>query len=111
MEGERDHYRCLVDAALEVIGAKWKPLIVHHLCRKPHRFSELERKVPFITRKMLIQHLRELEGHGVVSRKILPTKPVQVEYEISEYGKTLYPVLQTLSDWGKLHLEKKLIVD
>ncbi|CAG7645003.1 winged helix-turn-helix transcriptional regulator [Paenibacillus allorhizosphaerae] len=106
MERERDHYRCLVDVALEVIGAKWKPLIIHHLCRKPHRFRELERKVPFITRKMLIQHLRELERHGVVSREIRPARPVQVEYAITEYGQTLYPVLQALSDWGKLHLEK-----
>lgn len=102
----KTEYRCLVDAALEVIGAKWKPLIIHQLCRRPHRFRELERAVPFITRKMLVQHLRELEAHGIVHRKIIPAKPVLVEYSITDYGTTLYPVLQQLSDWGRQHLER-----
>lgn len=100
-------YRCMVDATLEVIGAKWKPLIIHHLCRKPLRFRELEREVPFITRKMLVQHLRELEANGFVHREITPAKPIIVEYSITDYGKTLYPVLQLLSDWGRNRLQRE----
>lgn len=104
---EHSDYRCLVDVALQIIGAKWKPLIIHHLCREPRRFSELEREIPFITRKMLVQHLRELEAHGVIRREILPTNPITVNYSITDYGETLYPALQSLSDWGKGHLERK----
>lgn len=93
-----------VGVTLRVIGGKWKPLILWHLNEKPVRFGELMRKMPGITQKMLTQQLRELEDDGLVIRKLYPEVPPRVEYSLSDYGKTLGPVLQAMSDWGRKHV-------
>jgi len=92
-----------VKTTLDVIGGKWKPLIVFLLVDKTHRFSELLKGIDGITQKMLTQQLRELEADGLISRKVYPQVPPKVEYSITDYGKTLVPVLQTMHKWGKTH--------
>lgn len=89
--------------ALEVIGGKWKPLILWHLLGKPKRYSELRRAIPDISEKMLIQQLRELERAYIIVRTVHSIKPPLVKYSWSEHGKTLQPVFQTLSHWGRDH--------
>lgn len=95
-----------VGVTLAVIGGKWKPLILWHLRGKAVRFNELMKAMNGITQKMLTQQLRELEHDGLVARKVYPEVPPRVEYTITEYGKTLEPVLQMMSDWGELHLNR-----
>jgi DNA-binding HxlR family transcriptional regulator len=95
---------CPVEVTLSVIGGKWKPLILWHLYEGGvRRFLELQRLIPGITRKMLTQHLRELELDGVVARKIFNEMPLRVEYSLTKYGRTLRPLMRVLSDWGSKH--------
>lgn len=92
-----------VKVTLDVIGGKWKPLIMFLLVGNTMRFSELQRGINGITQKMLTEQLRELEHDGLISRKVYPQVPPKVEYSITEYGKTLLPVLETMHNWGKVH--------
>lgn len=94
-----------VGVTLRVIGGKWKPLILWHLNKNPVRFGQLMRKMPGITQKMLTQQLRELEEDKLIIRNVFPEVPPRVEYSLSEYGSTLGPVLQAMSDWGKKHVD------
>jgi DNA-binding HxlR family transcriptional regulator len=95
-----------VQTTLNVIGGKWKPLILWNLRENKLRFSELNRRIDGITQKMLTQQLRELEHDGLVSRKIYPEIPPKVEYAITPYGKTLQPVLKSMCAWGEKHQER-----
>jgi DNA-binding HxlR family transcriptional regulator len=99
-------YNCPVEAALDVIGGKWKPLILWWLHQRTHRFAELRRKMPRITEKMLTQHLRELEADGIVHRQVYPTVPPKVEYSLTEYGLSLKRALRAICDWGRTHMER-----
>ena len=95
---------CPVEVTLSVIGGKWKPLILWHLYEGgARRFLELQRMIPGITRKMLTEHLRELERDGVVARKIFNEMPLRVEYSLTKYGRTLRPLMHVLADWGSKH--------
>jgi DNA-binding HxlR family transcriptional regulator len=95
---------CPVEVTLAVIGGKWKPLILWHLSEGGvRRFLELQRMIPGITRKMLTQHLRELERDGVVARQIFDEMPLRVEYSLTKYGQTLRPLMRVLCDWGSKH--------
>ena len=98
---------CPVEAALEVIGGKWKGIILHHLLSETIRFNELRRLMPEITQRMLTKQLRELETDNLISRKIYPEVPPKVEYSMTDYGKTLLPVIRTLRLWGTIHLVNK----
>jgi DNA-binding HxlR family transcriptional regulator len=101
---DRSAIRCPVEVTLAVIGGKWKPLILWHLYEGGvRRFLELQRLIPGITRKVLTQHLRELERHGVVARQIFDEMPLRVEYSLTKYGRTLRPLMRVLSDWGSKH--------
>lgn len=97
---------CPVEAALAVIGGKWKPHIFRHLSGRTMRFGELQRVLPYVTRKILTQHLRELEDDGVVVRTVFPQVPPKVEYSLSDYGKTFIPIMSSLSGWGQAHAER-----
>jgi DNA-binding HxlR family transcriptional regulator len=97
---------CPVEATLKVLGGKWKILILFHIDGKPKRFSELKRRMPEITEKMLAQQLKELEKDGVVSRKVYPQVPPKVEYSITKYGKTLEPVIESMCKWGMEHRKR-----
>jgi DNA-binding HxlR family transcriptional regulator len=102
----RKTYNCPVEAAIDVLGGKWKPLILWWLHQKTHRFAELRRKIPGITEKMLTQHLRQLEADGVVARKVYPTVPPKVEYSLTEYGLSLKRALRAICDWGQAHMKR-----
>ena len=92
---------CAVEATLSVIGGLWKPVILFHLLDGKRRFGELSRLVPNATQRMLTLQLRELEADGVVSRTVYPEVPPKVEYELTDFGRSLEPVLLTLRDWGE----------
>lgn len=94
---------CPVTAALDVIGGKWKPLILYELKKGPLRFGELRRALQGVRHKVLIEQLGELQDEGIVTKTMLAGKVVQSEYRLSEYGETLRPVLEGLALWGIAH--------
>ena len=98
-------YTCGIDAAIDVIGGKWKVLILWALSTGEQRFSELKRLVPGITEKMLIQQLRELEADGIVHREIYRQVPPKVEYSLTELGVSLNESLKPLGAWGAKHMD------
>jgi DNA-binding HxlR family transcriptional regulator len=91
---------------MEVIGGKWKVLILWHLKENTRRFSELKRLIPEITQKMLTQQLRELEADGLINRKIYAQIPPKVEYSLTKVGKTLKPILDLMRNWGSENMHK-----
>ncbi len=94
-------YQCSMELTLDLIGGKWKALILWHLGENTLRFSELKKTLPKITQKMLTQQLRELEADGLVDRFIYTQIPPKVEYSLTPAGKSLLPILATLCSWGK----------
>ena len=94
------HYGCAVEAALDVIGNKWKGVILFHLLEGSKRFNELRRLIPSVTQRMLTLQLRELEKDDVVLRTVYPQIPPKVEYSLTELGQTLKPILFSLREWG-----------
>lgn len=95
-------YYCTVELTLQVIGGKWKPIIIYRLGHEGTlRFSEMKRSIPNITQKMLTQQLRELESDGVVHREVYPQVPPKVEYSLTELGQTVMPVIDSLCRWGE----------
>ncbi|WEK53749.1 MAG: helix-turn-helix domain-containing protein [Candidatus Cohnella colombiensis] len=105
---EKQPELCQVDDALGILVGKWKPLILLHLLQSgTNRFSELKRHLPGITQKMLTQQLRELEEDDIITRKVYPQVPPKVEYSITEYGKTLEPILEAMHEWGTKHTQHK----
>ncbi|WP_232697517.1 winged helix-turn-helix transcriptional regulator [Brevibacillus daliensis] len=103
---KKKKYNISVEATLEVIGGKWKCVILCHLTYGKKRTSELKRLMPEITQKMLTQQLRELEADGVISRIVYNQIPPKVEYELSEYGWSLQSILDSLCAWGEKHITK-----
>jgi DNA-binding HxlR family transcriptional regulator len=99
-------YTCPVEATLDIIGGKWKVLILWHLQPGVRRFGELRRLIPGITQKMLTRQLRELEKDGLIIRKIYAEVPPRVEYTLSHQGRTLEPVLHLMGEWGTNHILK-----
>lgn len=93
--------RCPAEATLAVIGGRWKVPILWHLSTRTMRFSELSRALAGVTQKMLTQQLRELEEAGVVRRQIYPQVPPKVEYSLTDTGKSLKPVIDSMCKWGK----------
>ncbi len=93
--------RCFVEVTLEVIGGKWKPMILWHLTQGTKRFGELKRLMPQVTQQMLTTHLRELESHGVVHRQVYAEVPPKVEYSATDLGKSLLPIMELMHDWGE----------
>ena len=99
-------YNCPVEAAIDVIGGKWKPLILWWLHQRTCRFGELRRLIPGITEKMLTQQLRELEADGIVFRRVYATVPPKVEYSVTEYGCSLKRSLEAICEWGRSHMRR-----
>lgn len=98
---------CPVAATLDMIGGKYKSLILWHLSEGKLRFSELRNKLISATPKMLTQQLRELEMHNLIHREVFPVIPPKVEYSLTETGKSLMPILVAMRDWGADYLRKK----
>ncbi len=99
-------YTCGLDAAVDVIGGKWKPLILWALHLDTRRFGELRRDIPGISEKMLIQQLREMETDGIVHREVYREVPPKVEYSLTEFGDSLNSALGPLSEWGEQHMAR-----
>lgn len=99
---------CPVEAALDVIGGKWKAIIVFHIFEKTRRFNELRRLLPGVTQRMLTTQLRELERDGVVTRTVYPEVPPKVEYAITDFGRTLEPVLRELALWAETRMRPRM---
>ncbi|MFI3209925.1 MAG: helix-turn-helix domain-containing protein [Peptostreptococcaceae bacterium] len=95
-------FYCNVELTLDIIGGKWKPLIVYQIGKFENiRYGELKRKIPNINERVLSRQLRELEEHNLIKRKIYDEKPPKVEYSLTEIGKSLISVLYDLGEWGK----------
>jgi DNA-binding HxlR family transcriptional regulator len=98
-----DHSNCPVKLTASIIGGKWKPPLLFHLEGRTRRFCELQRLIPGLTKKMLTQHLRELERDGIVHRKVYAEVPPRVEYSLTRHGESLKPILKLMSAWGTRH--------
>jgi len=92
-----------LERTLQIIGGRWKLYIICHLEDGPQRLSELQRGIPGISQKVLIQQLRELEEHGLVTRTVFPQVPARVEYRATELGLSLTPIIHSLQLWGIHH--------
>jgi len=98
---------CPVESTLELIGGKYKALILWHLSQNTLRFSELRKVISGATAKMLTQQLRELEAQKLVNREVFPIIPPKVEYSLTELGRSLLPILVAMRDWGANYLKGK----
>ena len=100
-------YHCPVEATLDLIGGKYKTLILWHLAGGPQRFSQLQRLILRATPKMLTQQLRELEEDGLIDREVFPVVPPRVEYSLTVRGESLLPILHAMRDWGTAFLREQ----
>jgi DNA-binding HxlR family transcriptional regulator len=103
---DEQSYRCTVAVTLEIIGGKWKSLILWHLRTKTLRFSQLQRRLVNITQKMQTQQLRELERDGLIHREVYAEVPPRVEYSLTDLGISVVPILEQMCAWGKVYQEK-----
>lgn len=98
---------CPVATTVQLIGNKWKLLIIRNLLRAPQRFTEIKRTVPGISQKVLTDNLRALENDGLVTREVFAEIPPRVVYSLSDLGNTLRPIIEAMQDWGTDY--KKLV--
>mgnify|MGYP001021144968 CR=1 FL=1 len=106
-------YPCSISLAMKYIGGKWKAVILIHLIEKK-RYSELRKEIPMVTERTLSLQLKELEEDGLISRTVYTNKPpLRVEYELTEFGKSVIPLLSAISKWGQeaAKIQKTLIVE
>ncbi len=98
---------CPVEATIDLIGGKYKALILWHLSENKLRFSQLRDQIQSATPKMLTQQLRELEAQNLIHREVFPVIPPKVEYSLTETGRSLMPILVAMRDWGANYLRRK----
>lgn len=103
-----ENYDCAVEATLDVIGGKWKGIILSHLMGNILRYSDIKRLMPKVTPRTLTRQLRELERDGLITRKIYAEVPPRVEYSVTELGQTLAPIVKLLNRWGGEHIQTVL---
>jgi DNA-binding HxlR family transcriptional regulator len=96
-------FECPVNATLNVIGGRWKILVIYHLADGIARFNELQRAVAGISKRVLAQQLRQLERDGIVARRVYDQSPPRVEYSLTDFGRTLEPVMERLCVWGETY--------
>lgn len=101
----RSQNDCPTELAMEIVGGKWKLVILEHLSNGTRRFSELEKAMPAVTARMLTRQLRELEVDHMVLRTVYPQRPPKVEYALTETGRSLCPILAQLREWGESYRE------
>jgi DNA-binding HxlR family transcriptional regulator len=95
-------YHCAMDVTMDFIGGKWKTIVLWYLRNDKKRFAEIRKQVPQMTERMLSITLKQLESDGLIIRKVHASKPpLKVEYSLSEFGKTLIPLLNAISKWGR----------
>lgn len=95
-------FHCAMDVTMHFIGGKWKTVVLWYLRNRTLRFSELKKQIPDITEKMLSLQLKALEEDGLVKREVFPEVPLRVEYSLTDFGRTLIPVLEAVALWGRM---------
>ena len=98
-------YRCPIEAAIGAIGGKHKALVVYNLISKSCRYSELEKAIPDVSHRMLSKQLKELEEDEIITRIVYDTVPPKTEYSLTEFGRSLIPVIDALGSWGTHYFE------
>ena len=112
VEMNNKFYHCAMDITMDYIGGKWKTVVLWYLIDKTLRFGELKKQIPDITEKMLSIQLKNLEEDGLVERVEYDEVPLRVEYSLTDFGKTLIPVLKAVAKWGRtLGKEKGKVIE
>lgn len=101
----KENSNCPVSFCISKIGGKWKPIIISQIRKRTNRFGALQRTIQGISKQMLIQQLRELEKDNILKRIIHKEVPPKVEYIITEYGKSLFPIINAMTKWGNKNME------
>ena len=104
---KKEEIKCPVTGMIQLIGGKWKPIILYCLRSEKRRFGEISARIPSLSRKVLTEQLKELEEDGLVTRKQYNEIPPRVEYELTALGKSLTPVLNEMEKWGMENLINK----
>ncbi|WP_343692612.1 helix-turn-helix domain-containing protein [Chitinophaga sp.] len=104
MENRLDHADCPVTAAIALFGGRWKLIILYVLSKNTRRFGEIQARVPAISKKVLTQQLRELEADGLISRKEYKELPPRVEYALTDFGRSLCPLLVEITAWTRKNI-------
>jgi DNA-binding HxlR family transcriptional regulator len=103
-------FHCPVEATVSVLGGKYKAAVIYHLAQDGIlRFSQLQKLIPQATAKMLTQQLRELEADGFVRREVYPVVPPKTEYSLTDYGRTLTPIVDLMCKWGNEHMAERIL--
>lgn len=97
---KRELPECPVATTVQILGSKWKLLILRNLFQRPWRFNELKHSLPGISQKVLTDSLRSLEQDGIVARTVFPEVPPHVEYSLTELGQSMGPIIKAMEDWG-----------
>ncbi|MDR7131874.1 DNA-binding HxlR family transcriptional regulator [Algoriphagus sp. 4150] len=101
-------YPCTVSLTMDLVGGKWKAVILYHLKDEPKRYSELHKEMPSVTEMTLSLQLKQLEKDGLVSRKVYGKKPpIKVVYSLTEFGKSFVPILEAITEWGNRVVREK----
>lgn len=100
-------FHCAMDVTMNYIGGKWKTVVLWYLRKDRKRFNELRKLIPNITEKMLSLQLKDLENDGIIKRKVYAEVPPRVEYYLTDFGKTLIPMLEEIARWGRNLAETK----
>lgn len=106
LEFRGNKYPCCASLTMGLIGGKWKTVILFHLMNEKLRYNELRKSMPTVTERTLSLQLKALEEDGLIKRKVYTTKPpLKVEYSLTDFGKTLIPLIQSIADWGDFVIE------
>ncbi|MEM9324292.1 MAG: helix-turn-helix domain-containing protein [Bacteroidota bacterium] len=104
------NYPCCTSVTMGIIGGKWKTVILYYLIEGPLRYNELRKRMSGVTERTLSLQLKQLEEDGVVTRTVYTTKPpLKVEYALTDFGKTLVPLLQAIADWGDFVVSQQTV--
>ena len=102
----KNTFNCPVEATIQLIGGKYKAVILWHLMNQTLRYNEIHKRIPNATDKMLAQQLRDLEKDGLINRTVYPVVPPKTEYSLTDFGQTLAPILDAMCDWGTNYLNR-----
>ena len=101
-------YPCTVSLTMDLVGGKWKAVILYHLKDQPKRYSELHKEMPYVTEMTLSLQLKQLEKDGLISRKVYGKKPpIKVVYSLTDFGKSFIPILEAITEWGNQVVSEK----
>ena len=103
-------FNCGVTHFLNIVGGKWKVLVIYAISKKCNRFSLLQKIIPHISKQMLINQLRELEEDGLIQREIFAEMPPRVEYSLTEYGRSMMSIILNIQKWGEKDMKEKCLV-